>query len=57
MEYEDVVKQVEDRLNVPNGTAEALIAEFGQPVEDQSSLNALVRWVRRQQRKARKRWR
>jgi len=55
MDYEDVVAEVAEKLNVPNGAAEAMIAEYGQPVETYEDVARMVRWAKRQQRRARKR--
>ena len=55
MDYEDVVAEVAEKLHVPNGTAEAMIAEYGQPVETYEDIAQMVRWAKRQQRRARKR--
>ena len=55
MEYEEAVAEVAERLNVPDGTAEAVIAQYGQPVETYEDVAQMVRWAKRQQRRARKR--
>ena len=55
MDYEDVVAEVAEKLHVPNGTAEAMIAEYGQPVETYEDIAQMIRWAKRQQRRARKR--
>ena len=53
MEYEEVVNELVRRLNVPSGVADYLIASYGQAIETESDLNALVRWAKKGQRKRR----
>ena len=55
MEYEDAVTEIAEQLHVPEEIAEAMAAQYGQALDTYEDVLKAVRWIKRQQRRARKR--